>query len=171
MKLGVVILAAGQGTRMKSDIPKVLHPLAGKPLLGHVVDCARALQPTSIVIVYGHGGDQVREALADTTVAWVEQADQLGTGHAVEQVMPAISDDSVVLVLYGDVPMITATTLAPMIKQAGQGRLSVLTATLEDPSGYGRVIRNAERQLVAIVEQKDASDEQLHIREVNTGFL
>jgi bifunctional UDP-N-acetylglucosamine pyrophosphorylase/glucosamine-1-phosphate N-acetyltransferase len=156
---------------MRSALPKVLHSLGGKPLLAHVIDTARQLGPDSIYVVYGHGGDQVREALADTAVAWVEQADQLGTGHAVEQVMPAISDDSVVLVLYGDVPMITATTLAPMIKQAAQGRLSVLTATLKDPSGYGRIIRNAERQVIDIVEQKDAGEEQLHIREINTGFL
>ena len=171
MKLNIVILAAGQGTRMRSARPKVLHPLGGKPLLAHVIDTAHQLDPECIHVVYGHGGDQVREALADATVAWIEQAEQLGTGHAVEQVMPAVSDDGVVLVLYGDVPLISAATLAPMVKQAEQNTLSVLTATLEDPSGYGRIIRNAERQLVDIIEQKDAGDEQLQIREINTGFL
>jgi bifunctional UDP-N-acetylglucosamine pyrophosphorylase/glucosamine-1-phosphate N-acetyltransferase len=171
MKLSVVILAAGQGTRMRSVLPKVLHPLGGRPLLAHVIDTARELKPDSIHVVFGHGGDQVREALADAPVEWVEQADQLGTGHAVDQVMPRVADDCVVLVLYGDVPLITAATLAPMVDQAGQGKLSVLTAKLDNPFGYGRIIRSANGRLVDIVEQKDAGDEQLRIREINTGFL
>jgi len=171
MKLSVVILAAGQGTRMRSVLPKVLHPLGGSPLLAHVIDTARELKPASIHVVYGHGGDQVREALADAPVEWVEQADQLGTGHAVDQVMPRIADDCVVLVLYGDVPLVTAATLAPMVDQAGRGKLSVLTAKLDNPAGYGRIIRSANGRLVDIVEQKDAGDEQLRIREINTGFL
>ena len=171
MTLDVAILAAGQGTRMRSALPKVVHPLGGQPLLAHVINTAHKLDADAIHVVYGHGGKRVREVLADAPVAWVEQAEQLGTGHALEQVMPSIDDDSVVLVLYGDVPLITAATLAPMIRQAEQGRLAVLTATLDDPSGYGRIIRNAERQLVDIVEQKDASSEQLHIREINTGFM
>ena len=171
MKLSVVILAAGQGTRMRSLLPKVLHRLGGRPLLAHVIDTARELKPDSVHVVYGHGGDQVREALADSPVEWVEQADQLGTGHAVDQVMPRIAGDSVVLVLYGDVPLITAATLAPMIEQARRGKLSVLTAKLDNPSGYGRIIRSANGKLVDIVEQKDAGTEQLRIREINTGFL
>jgi len=171
MKLSVVILAAGQGTRMRSALPKVLHLLGGRPLLAHVIDTARALEPDSVHVVYGHGGDQVREALADTQVEWVEQPDQLGTGHALDQAMPMLEDNSVVLVLYGDVPLITAATLAPMVDQARAGRLSVLTAKLDDPSGYGRIIRSANGKLVDIVEQKDAGSEQLRIREINTGFL
>jgi bifunctional UDP-N-acetylglucosamine pyrophosphorylase/glucosamine-1-phosphate N-acetyltransferase len=171
MKLSVVILAAGQGTRMRSALPKVLHRLGGRPLLAHVVDTACRLDPESIRVVYGHGGVQVREALADAPVEWIEQAQQLGTGHAVDQVMPSIHDDSVVLVLYGDVPLISADTLSPMIGQAGEGSLCVLTAKLDDPAGYGRIVRSANGRLVDIVEQKDASDEQLRIREINSGFL
>lgn len=171
MKLSVVILAAGQGTRMRSELPKVLHPLGGRPLLAHVIESAEALKADGIHVVYGHGGGLVREALATAPVDWVEQREQLGTGHAVEQVMPLIEDDSSVLVLYGDVPLIAPETLAPMIEQAGQGRLSVLTAWVDDPTGYGRIIRNAHGQLVDIVEQKDAGAEQLRIREVNTGFI
>lgn len=171
MKLSVIILAAGQGTRMRSAVPKVLHPLGGNPLLAHVIDTARQLRPDSIHVVYGHGGGQVREALADAPVTWVEQRQQLGTGHAVDQVMPLIADDSVALVLYGDVPLITATTLAPMIEQARRRVLSVLTAKLDNASGYGRIIRSSNGRVVDIVEHKDASAEQLRIREINTGFL
>jgi bifunctional UDP-N-acetylglucosamine pyrophosphorylase/glucosamine-1-phosphate N-acetyltransferase len=171
MKLSVIILAAGQGTRMRSALPKVLHRLGGKALLAHVVDTACRLRPDAIRVVYGHGGEQVREALADAPVEWVEQAQQLGTGHAVDQVMPSVDDDSVVLVLYGDVPLITADTLKPMLGQAGQGALCVLTAKLDDATGYGRIVRGANGRLVDIVEQKDASSEQLRIREINSGFL
>ena len=171
MKLSVIILAAGQGTRMRSALPKVLHGLGGKPLLAHVIDTAERLQPDSIHVVYGHGGEQVRETLADTRVNWVEQREQLGTGHAVDQVMPLLGDGSLALVLYGDVPLIAATTLLPMVEQARRQALSVLTAKLDNPFGYGRIVRSSDGSLVDIVEQKDASDEQLRIREVNTGFL
>ena len=171
MKLRIVILAAGQGTRMRSVVPKVLHLLGGKPLLAHVIDAARQLKPESIHVVYGHGGDQVREALAEAPVEWVEQAEQLGTGHAVDQVMPLIGDDGVVLVLYGDVPLITPATLMRMVEQAGRDTLAVLTAKLDNPFGYGRIVRGANGKLVDIVEQKDASEEQLRVSEVNTGFL
>jgi bifunctional UDP-N-acetylglucosamine pyrophosphorylase/glucosamine-1-phosphate N-acetyltransferase len=171
MKLSVVILAAGQGTRMRSALPKVLHPLGGKPLLEHVIEVARRLNPETIHVVYGHGGEQVPDALAGVPVDWVEQAEQLGTGHAVDQVMPRIADDCVVLVLYGDVPLITPATLAPMVEQARHNKLSVLTAKLDNPLGYGRIVRGANGRLVDIVEQKDASEEQLRIREINTGFL
>lgn len=171
MNLSIVILAAGQGTRMRSALPKVLHPLAGTPLLRHVINTAKLLNPDSIYVVYGHGGEQVREALADTGVAWIEQAEQLGTGHAVDQAISSISDDSTLLVLYGDVPLITAETLQPMVNQAGSGKLSVLTAVLDNPSGYGRMIRDGEGRLTRIVEHKDASDAELQIREINTGFL
>jgi len=171
MSLSIVILAAGQGTRMRSALPKVLHPIGGKPLLRHVINTASQLSPDSIHVVFGHGGDQVREVLADTDVSWIEQAEQLGTGHAVDQVMPLISDDNTVLVLYGDVPLITPETLQPMVEQAGSGKLSVLTAVLDDPCGYGRMVRDNEGRLTSIVEHKDASEEHLQIREINTGFL
>ena len=171
MSLSIIILAAGQGTRMHSSLPKVLHPIAGTPLLRHVINAAKLLNPEDIYVVYGHGGEQVREALADTGVAWIEQAEQLGTGHAVDQVMPSISDASTLLVLYGDVPLITAETLQPMVDQAGSGKLSVLTAVLDNPSGYGRMIRDAGGRLARIVEHKDASDTELQIKEINTGFL
>jgi bifunctional UDP-N-acetylglucosamine pyrophosphorylase/glucosamine-1-phosphate N-acetyltransferase len=171
MNLSVIILAAGQGTRMRSALPKVLHPLGGKPLLAHVIDTAGALGAGAVYVVYGHGGEQVRDALPEAQVTWVEQADQLGTGHAVDQVMPLLGDEQIALVLYGDVPLITGATLAPMIEQAGEGALSVLTAKLDDPTGYGRIIRSANGHVVDIVEQKDAGDEQLRIREINTGFL
>ncbi len=156
---------------MRSAVPKVLHLLGGKPLLAHVIGAAVQLRPDSIHVVYGHGGDQVCEALAEAPVEWVEQAEQLGTGHAVDQVMPRIGDDCVVLVLYGDVPLITPVTLALMVEQAQQHKLAVLTAKLDNPFGYGRIVRGANGKLVDIVEQKDASDEQLRISEVNTGFL
>jgi bifunctional UDP-N-acetylglucosamine pyrophosphorylase/glucosamine-1-phosphate N-acetyltransferase len=156
---------------MRSAVPKVLHPLGGKPLLAHVIDAAFQLKPDSIHVVYGHGGDQVRAALSAAPVEWVEQAEQLGTGHAVDQVMPLVGDDCVVLVLYGDVPLITPVTLALMVEQARQDKLAILTAKLDNPSGYGRILRGANGKLVDIVEQKDASDEQLRIREINTGFL
>jgi len=171
MNPSVIILAAGQGTRMRSGLPKVLHPLAGVPLLQHVIGTARSLQPAGIHIVYGHGGEQVREALAQEDVNWVLQDRQLGTGHAVDQAMPAVQDDAVVLVLYGDVPLIRAETLQHLVRQAEQGALSVLTATLDEPFGYGRMLRADDGRLTGIVEQKDASEEQLNIREINTGFL
>lgn len=171
MKLSIVILAAGQGTRMRSALPKVLHPLGGKPLLAHVIDAARQFRPDTIYVVYGHEGQRVRETLADAPVEWVEQAEQAGTGHAVDQAMPLIDDDSVVLVLYGDVPLIARATLMPLVEQARADALSVLTAEPDDPCGYGRIVRGASGKLVDIVEQKDAGDEQLRIREINTGFL
>jgi bifunctional UDP-N-acetylglucosamine pyrophosphorylase / glucosamine-1-phosphate N-acetyltransferase len=171
MKLAVVILAAGQGKRMKSDLPKVLQPLAGRPLLGHVVSRARALDPSSMHVVYGHGGLAVREALAKENLNWALQADQLGTGHAVMQAMPGVADDELVLVLYGDVPLIRAETLKELIAAAGARAMSVLTVMLPDPAGYGRIVRNARGAIQKIVEQKDASKAQLKIREGNSGIM
>jgi len=171
MSLSVVILAAGQGTRMRSALPKVLHPLGGCPLLQHVIRAAQQLGPSSIHVVYGHGGERVREALGHEAVNWVLQDRQLGTGHAVDQVMPSVSDNDTLLVLYGDVPLIRAETLRHLLAQAENGCLSVLTATLDDPQGYGRMIRDADGKLAGIVEQKEASEEQLKIREINAGFL
>lgn len=171
MALNVVILAAGQGTRMRSALPKVLHPLGGKPLLQHVIETARKLEPSTIQVVYGHGGEQVRDMPASESVSWVEQAEQLGTGHAVDQAMSSIDDKDIVLVLYGDVPLIRPATLSTLVGKAKDGSLAVLTAVLENPQGYGRMLRDADGKLTGIVEQKDASEEQLEIREINSGFL
>jgi bifunctional UDP-N-acetylglucosamine pyrophosphorylase/glucosamine-1-phosphate N-acetyltransferase len=171
MPLTVVILAAGEGKRMKSDIPKVLQPLAGRPLLQHVIDTARALNPAAIHVVYGHGGEQVRAALAAEKVSWAQQAELLGTGHAVQQAMRHIAEGHRVLVLYGDVPLIRATTLEGLLALAGPKQLALLTAQLGDPAGYGRVVRNARGLVQKIVEQQDATAAQRRIRECNTGVL
>ncbi|WP_312238860.1 bifunctional UDP-N-acetylglucosamine diphosphorylase/glucosamine-1-phosphate N-acetyltransferase GlmU [Stenotrophomonas sp.] len=168
--LHVIILAAGAGKRMKSVLPKVLQPIAGQPMLAHVIAAARELQPDAIHVVYGHGGQAVREAFADQPdLLWAEQARQLGTGHAVQQAMPNVPDAATVLVLYGDVPLIRADTLRHLLSQPG--RLAVLVAEVANPTGYGRIVRNAEGRVAAIVEQKDASDEQLAIRTINTGII
>lgn len=170
--IAIVILAAGQGKRMKSDLPKVLQPLAGKPLLRHVIDTARTLEPTSLHVVYGHGGDRVREALADASVSsWVLQAEQKGTGHAVQQALPALRDDEIALVLYGDVPLVSATTLRQLIALASADAMSLLTVILDDPTGYGRVLRDPSGRVLGIVEQKDATGEQRAIGEGNTGVM
>ena len=171
MKLAVVILAAGQGKRMKSDLPKVLQPLAGIPLLGHVVSRARTLNPSSMHVVYGHGGDAVRAALTKERLRWSLQAEQLGTGHAVMQAMPNVADDELVLVLYGDVPLIRAETLRQLIDATGPKAMSLLTVMLGNPAGYGRIVRNARGAIQKIVEQKDASKAQLKIREGNSGIM
>lgn len=171
MTVTTVILAAGQGTRMKSDLPKVLHPLAGRPLLTHVLETARAVSDGPCYVVYGHGGERVKETLAGEAAQWVLQAERLGTGHAVAQALPAIADDDRVLVLYGDVPLIRAETLMRLIAHAGDEGVAVLTMELSDPHGYGRVVRDDADEVVRIVEQKDASDAELRIREVNTGIL
>jgi bifunctional UDP-N-acetylglucosamine pyrophosphorylase/glucosamine-1-phosphate N-acetyltransferase len=156
---------------MRSAIPKVLHRLGGKPLLGHVIDCARALDPQEIVVVYGHGGEHVRAAFtAQDDLRWVEQAEQLGTGHAVQQAVPRLDAADHVLVLYGDVPLTRAETLRELIAVAGHG-FGLLTVTLADPSGYGRIVRNEGGRVQRIVEQKDADAEQLMIDEVNTGIM
>ena len=171
MNLHVVILAAGQGTRMRSKLPKVLHPVAGKPMLGHVIDCARSLSPTRIHVVIGHGAELVREQLAAEDIHWVLQTEQLGTGHAVAQALPGTEGADQVLVLYGDVPLLRAETLAQLSSQAGVQALGMLTVTLADPTGYGRILRSEAGEVQAIVEQKDASAEQLRIREGNTGIM
>ena len=170
MSLEVVILAAGQGTRMRSALPKVLHPVAGQPMLGHVIDTARALRPQRIHVVIGHGAEAVRERLAADDLNFVLQEQQLGTGHAVAQALPFVTAERV-LVLYGDVPLIEAPTLERLLAQAGAGQLALLTVELDDPTGYGRILRDAEGRVTAIVEQKDASPQQRLIREGNTGIL
>jgi bifunctional UDP-N-acetylglucosamine pyrophosphorylase/glucosamine-1-phosphate N-acetyltransferase len=171
MPLSVVILAAGQGKRMASDLPKVLQPLAGRPLLAHVVETARRLGPEAIHIVYGHGGERVRAALPAADLHWVLQAEQKGTGHAVAQAMPAIADDHTVLVLYGDVPLIKQATLAGLAGRAGPRTLALLSARLPDPTGYGRVIRDNAGRVVRIVEERDANHKEKAVPEVNTGLL
>jgi bifunctional UDP-N-acetylglucosamine pyrophosphorylase / glucosamine-1-phosphate N-acetyltransferase len=171
MQLSVVILAAGQGKRMNSDLPKVLQPLAGEPLLQHVISAARALNPSDIYVVYGHGGAQVQAALDHEAVEWVLQADQLGTGHAVMQAMCVIPDEHTVLVLYGDVPLISNGTLSKLVAAAGDSALAILAVNVDEARGYGRIVRNAEGQVMAIVEHKDATPEELEIREVNSGLM
>lgn len=168
--VSVVVLAAGQGKRMRSDIPKVLHPIAGRSMLARVLDTASALSPQAIYGVYGHAGEAVRSACAEHAVSWVHQAEQLGTGHAVAQALPAIPDDHQVLVLCGDVPLIRADTLKALIAQAN-GAVGVLTVELETPTGYGRILRNADGAVVGVVEEKDASPAQRQITEVNAGLM
>jgi len=170
MTLNVVILAAGQGKRMYSDRPKVLHALAGRPLVGHVIDTARALQPRRIVVVYGHGGEQVREAMQAPDLVFARQEPQLGTGHALLQALPHLDPSVPTVVLYGDVPLITVQTLQGLIRAADSG-LALLSAELDDPRGYGRVIRDRNGYVGSIVEERDADDAQRAIREVNTGFM
>lgn len=167
--LNIVILAAGKGTRMYSDKPKVLHALAGKPLLQHVLDCANLLQPQQVCVVYGHGGEAVPKAMQRYTARFVIQEPQLGTGHAVQQAMPHLGDDSQTMVLYGDVPLIQHSTLHQMM-QAGSG-LVLLTVNLPNPTGYGRIVRDEQGDVLSIVEEKDATPEQREINEVNTGIL
>jgi len=170
LPLHVIILAAGEGKRMKSALPKVLQPVAGRPMLAHVIDTARQLQPAAIHIVHGHGGEQVRAAFAgQDDLQWSEQTQRLGTGHAVEQAMPQVPDAANVLVLYGDVPLIRPQTLQRLL--SASSRLAVLVAEPADPTGYGRIVRDAEGKVAAIVEQKDADDEQRRIRVVNTGII
>ena len=167
--LNIVILAAGKGTRMFSDKPKVLHALAGRPLVQHVLDCAMVLQPQQICVVYGHGGEAVPQAMSRYPAQFVIQEPQLGTGHAVQQAMPHLADDGQTLVLYGDVPLIQHSTLHKM-QQAGDG-LALLTVNLDNPTGYGRIVRNGQGDVLGIVEEKDASAEQRKISEVNTGLM
>jgi bifunctional UDP-N-acetylglucosamine pyrophosphorylase/glucosamine-1-phosphate N-acetyltransferase len=169
--LQVVILAAGQGKRMYSDLPKVLHPLAGKPLLTHAIDAARALQPHRLCVVVGHGAAKVRESLSGADLSWALQEQQLGTGHAVMQALPNLVAEGTVLVLYGDVPLISAATLRALVDAANGGRLALLTQHLDQPKGYGRIVRDAAGRVTRIVEEKDASDSERSIREVNTGIL
>ncbi|NMF89998.1 bifunctional UDP-N-acetylglucosamine diphosphorylase/glucosamine-1-phosphate N-acetyltransferase GlmU [Aromatoleum petrolei] len=167
----VVILAAGQGKRMRSVLPKVLQPIAGRPMLAHVIGAARALDASRICVVFGHGGEVVRERLQDAALRWARQEPQLGTGHAVQQALPELSDGEMALVLYGDVPLIGAPTLRRLRAAAGSGKLALLTVELDNPTGYGRILRDADGKVTRIVEEKDASAEQRRVREVNTGIL
>ena len=168
--MNVVILAAGMGKRMQSALPKVLHPLAGKPLLAHVVDTAKTLQPGQLCIVYGHGGDAVPSSFQDSTLSFALQAPQLGTGHAVAQAMPLLDDNVPTLVLYGDVPLTTSATLTRLLDSAASDKLAVLTITVPDPTGYGRIVRE-QGKIVRIVEQKDTNASERAICEINTGII
>lgn len=168
--LHIVILAAGQGTRMKSRLPKVCHPIAGQAMIRHVVDTALTLGP-HVSVVVGHGAEHVKKELADLPVQFVTQSEQLGTGHAVAQALPNIQPDQRVLVLYGDVPLIGADTLRALVTLEQADHLTLLTAQLDDPAGYGRIVRSADNHVTAIVEQKDATADQLAISEINTGFM
>ncbi|WP_447652317.1 bifunctional UDP-N-acetylglucosamine diphosphorylase/glucosamine-1-phosphate N-acetyltransferase GlmU [Pseudomonas abietaniphila] len=170
MSLDIVILAAGQGTRMRSALPKVLHPVAGNSMLGHVIHSARQLSPQGIHVVIGHGADLVREQLAADDLNFVLQDKQLGTGHAVAQAVPALTADTV-LILYGDVPLIEVETLQRLLTLVNDQQLGLLTVTLDDPAGYGRIVRDEHDRVTAIVEHKDASEAQKAIREGNTGIL
>lgn len=169
-QLSVVILAAGKGTRMYSDLPKVLHPIAGKPMVKHVIDTAKQLSAKKIHLIYGHGADQLKQRLANEPVNWVHQAEQLGTGHAMQQAAPFFADDENILMLYGDAPLITKETLEKLIAAKPANGIGLLTVVLDNPTGYGRIIRE-NGSVVGIVEQKDANPEQLKIQEVNTGVM
>ena len=170
MGLSLVILAAGQGTRMRSDLPKVLQPLAGRPLLAHVVDCAKSLKADDICVVYGHGGEAVKAPFEGEPLRWVLQAEQLGTGHAVMQAVPGLPPGNRVLVLFGDVPLLTPVTLERLIAATGDDDMAVLTVDMDDPTGYGRIVRDG-RHVVRIVEEKDASAAERAIVEINTGVM
>lgn len=170
MGVEVVILAAGQGTRMRSKLPKVLHKVAGKSMLGHVIDTVKSLSVEAVHVVIGHGADTVKATIVDN-VHWAIQDKQLGTGHAVAQAMHQVKRDSIVLIAYGDVPLVSKTTLERLIASANENTLALLTVNLDDPSGYGRIVRNQSNAITEIVEQKDAATEQLKLNEVNTGIM
>ena len=167
----VVVLAAGQGRRMNSSRPKVLQPLAGRPMLSHVLDTAEALEPDRVNVVHGYGGDAVREAFSDRELDWTHQAEQLGTGHAVAQALPRIPDKHRVLVLFGDAPLISAASLGRLLAEAGTGGVGLLTAHVDDPKGYGRVLRDEAGSVSAVVEEADATLEELAVNEINTGVM
>jgi bifunctional UDP-N-acetylglucosamine pyrophosphorylase / glucosamine-1-phosphate N-acetyltransferase len=170
MGFSVVILAAGKGTRMKSSLPKVLHPIGGKPMVQRIIDTVNKLGADNIHLIYGHGGEQLQQALSDNSLNWCLQAEQLGTGHAVQQAAPFLKDDEDVLILVGDAPLIQLSTLQQLLETKQQADLALLTVHLDDPTGMGRIVRKGE-QVVAIVEHKDASDAQKLITEINTGMM
>jgi bifunctional UDP-N-acetylglucosamine pyrophosphorylase / glucosamine-1-phosphate N-acetyltransferase len=171
MTIKTIILAAGKGTRMRSELPKVLHQIANRSLLQHVFDMSNQLNDNKITIVYGHGADLVRNTLSKLDTNWVEQKQQLGTGHAVQQVQSQIEDSDTVLILYGDVPLLKLSTVQALIKNVSADSLALLTVNLSDPKGYGRIVRNASRQVTKITEEKDASETEKLINEVNTGIM
>ncbi|MFB6421723.1 MAG: bifunctional UDP-N-acetylglucosamine diphosphorylase/glucosamine-1-phosphate N-acetyltransferase GlmU [Candidatus Malihini olakiniferum] len=169
--VSVFILAAGKGTRMYSDLPKVLHPLAGKPMIQHVIDAAMEIGAKQVHLIYGYGGNLLKDRLINMDFNWILQADQLGTGHAMQQAVPFFADDEDILMLYGDVPLISSKTMASLLAAKPQVGVSILTLKLDDPSGYGRVIRNKKGFVIGIIEHKDATEQQRQINEINTGIL
>ncbi|MCF9046106.1 bifunctional UDP-N-acetylglucosamine diphosphorylase/glucosamine-1-phosphate N-acetyltransferase GlmU [Acinetobacter nectaris] len=169
MSTTVIILAAGKGTRMRSQLPKVLQPLAGKPLLGHVIQTAKQLQAQRIITIFGHGGSKVQETFKQENIEWVEQAEQLGTGHAVQMTLPVLPHDGFSLILYGDVPLVTSETLEKLLEASRNTGIGMITLNVADPTGYGRIVRKNQK-VQAIVEHKDASEEQRQITEINTGI-
>lgn len=171
MNLTTIILAAGKGTRMRSELPKVLHKIAGKPLLRHVYDMSRAVENNRILIVYGHGAERVLDALKDIDAGWFEQKQQLGTGHAVQQVADQIKDGDTALILYGDVPLLKQSTVQQLLANVSDKSLALLTVALDNPKGYGRIVRNDDGLVTKIVEEKDANESEKKIREVNTGIM
>ncbi len=172
MNLEIVILAAGRGTRMKSALPKILHPVAGKPMVGHVIDTCQKIGANKLAVVIGHGAEQVKQAFShEDKIEWVEQREQLGTGHAVQMAAPHLSDDAVVLICYGDGPLIEAATFKHLVDNVSTQSMALLTVDMVDPTGYGRIVRDSANNVVAIVEQKDASPQELAISEVNTGVM
>ncbi|MES9833450.1 MAG: bifunctional UDP-N-acetylglucosamine diphosphorylase/glucosamine-1-phosphate N-acetyltransferase GlmU [Candidatus Thiodiazotropha sp. DIVDIV] len=171
MHLGALILAAGEGTRMRSKLPKVLHSLAGKPLLSHVIETSRIINPDEISVIYGHGGEEVLTRLAADDLNWIEQQERLGTGHAVIQALPHLQRVDQVLILYGDVPLISGPTLVSLLSCLHTSDLALLTVDLENPTGYGRIVRDRDDRITRIVEQKDASSRELEITEINTGIM
>jgi len=171
MSLSIVILAAGKGKRMQSSLPKVMHELAGRSLIEHVIVAASRLLYREIYLVYGYGGDVLQSALPALDVQWIEQKEQLGTGHAVLQAIDEIPEEDHVLILYGDVPLITHQTLKKLVTEANETGFGILTSLIDDPTGYGRIIRDGNRNIVRIVEEKDARDEEKSINEINTGMM
>lgn len=169
MSTSVIILAAGKGTRMRSHLPKVLQPLAGRPLLGHVIETAKKLQVENIITIYGHGGQLVQDAFVEEKIQWVEQAEQLGTGHAVQMTLPVLPKEGISLILYGDVPLVRQQTLEQLLEASRETGIGMITLTVDNPAGYGRIVRESGK-IQAIVEHKDASDEQRLINEINTGI-
>lgn len=169
MSITVIILAAGKGTRMKSALPKVLQSLANTPLLGHVINTAKQLQPERMITIYGHGGDKVKQAFCDEKIDWVEQVEQLGTGHAVQMTLPVLPNEGLSLILYGDVPLVSKQTLQRLVDASKDSGIGMITQNVADPTGYGRIIRD-DGKIQAIVEHKDASAEQRQITEINTGI-
>lgn len=172
MNIDVVVLAAGQGSRMKSDLPKVLHPIAGKSMLAHVLDCARSVEANNLHVVVGHGCEAVKTCFnASTDIQWALQSEQKGTGHAVKMALDNLAPSGVTLILYGDVPLIQSNTLQQLIKLVSPSQMSLLTVNMKDPTGYGRIVRDGNEKVTCIVEHKDASNAELVIEEVNTGIM